>query len=576
MICGKCGAQLRDGVKFCTECGERIGTEDNQRPNSAPQGNYGPNMNYGQGPYYNTPPASPYGARPGMNRENYGYGAMPPQKKSSTLPIILILVAAAVAAVLIIFFVMRSRNGGNPDPNSGNPGTGNSSQNTGNGKYTLPKGAKIIKNATLDDLKGKYEGEWNFSTYEADAALWGEDSEDFDKALELFKSMSHDIELNYYYDGDWEFDVEDWMDIRADDFEEDEPGGAVRKGNNYIEELNDGSFSIVVDMTQKVKDDPEYGTGTMKAHMEHSGTLYESDGKTMVSGYFTETLDTPKGKTVFAGTFVVEKVEQKPFVEENNMKITSADTIFKVPAYCFFTSNGNEVEMPGIVFDETSAYFRFYDYRVVEQNDDGYQIVSFKCENTTPVNITLAADPGFSWNLNKISPGVQVFDYYTGEKYRKTNVNVKDGEENTNKEFRYTDITFNEKTYTIGVRVETTAIKDWDEQKNADGSISRIDNSYTVFTYFIYAPKDYDGLMVGLYKPGVSKETYNMFVEYNKKLKELKAQADAGNPSEEYKHMQEILNGVRILNQGEFDLDTIFNLQDYYILRVNDIPKAAQ
>ena len=400
MICKKCGAQLPDGVKFCTECGAKIEAEESaafqndalkndqpidqgqQNPQSMtgqfvpnnqaiPQGNFnqqsnGPQggynqPNYGPGPGYNNPPTPPYGPN-GMNQGNYGYGAMPPQKKSSALPLILILVAAAVAAALIVFFVMRGRNGGNPDPNSGNSGSGNirseytsrnsgtsnssagrtsassgnvnsssartsSSQartsssssrseeptqnNTGNSNYTLPQGAKIVKNATLDDLEGKYKGEWNFSTYEADPGMWGEDSEseEFQKALELFRSSSHDIELNYYYDGDWEFDVDDWMSLWADDFEEDESEGIVRKGNNYIEKLKDGSFSVVIDISQNLKDDPVYGTGTMKAHVEYCGTLYDKDGKRMISGYFAETLNTPQGKAVFAGTFVAEKVE---------------------------------------------------------------------------------------------------------------------------------------------------------------------------------------------------------------------------------------------------------------------------
>jgi hypothetical protein len=64
-----------------------------------------------------------------------------------------------------------------------------------------------------------------------------------------------------------------------------------------------------MDIMQNVKDDPDYGTGTVKAHVEHSGTLYDKDGKRMITGYFTETIETPKGKGIFAGTFTAEKVK---------------------------------------------------------------------------------------------------------------------------------------------------------------------------------------------------------------------------------------------------------------------------
>ena len=398
MICKKCGANLPDGVKFCTECGAKIEVEEITAPqNDAPmndqvqqapqnmteqsvpnnqagpqgypnQPGYGPQggynqPNYGQMSGYNNPPTPPYGPG-GMNQGNYGYGAMPPKKKSSALPLILILVAAAVAAALIVFFVLRNRNGGNPDPNNRNSGSSNVSssyssqnsgrssssagkssssasksdqnsssrssssarasssqgktssassenptQNPGNRNYTLPQGAKIVKNATLKDLEGEYEGEWTFSVYEADASMYGYDQEEFDKALEMFRSTSHPIELNYYDDGDWGFDVEDWASIWADDFEADEEDGTVLQGSNYIQEVKDGSFSVVMDIMQNVKDDPDYGTGTVKAHVEHSGTLSDKDGKRMITGYFTETIETPKGKGIFAGTFTAEKAK---------------------------------------------------------------------------------------------------------------------------------------------------------------------------------------------------------------------------------------------------------------------------
>ena len=390
MFCEKCGAKIPDGVKFCTECGAQLEAEEstfsqydaqmnaqgqqapksmteqfiannNQaqygnpqgQPNFGPKGqpNYGPQQgynqtNYGPRPGYNNPPTPPYGPN-GMNQGNYGYNGMPPQKKSSALPLILILVAAGVAVALIIFFVMRNKNGGEPDPNGGNSGssitseitsrnsgTSNSSQNTANSKVTIPAGGKVLKDAALeDDLEGEYKGTFNFTVYEADPAMFDitdpDEIEEFNKAIKELKEATHDAELEIYYDGDWELSIKGYANIWADDFEGDESEGAVQKGNHLIEEFKNGNYSVAVDLSQKVEDDPDYGTGTMKSHMEHTGTLYELDGKKMIAGYYTQTLDTPKGKATIAGTFTVEKEEDtststKPISPNSSSSRTSS------------------------------------------------------------------------------------------------------------------------------------------------------------------------------------------------------------------------------------------------------------
>ena len=277
-------------------------------------------------------------------------------------------------------------------------------------------------------------------------------------------------------------------------------------------------------------------------------------------------------------TNTTKKEEAKPFVEENNMQITPASTTVQAPAYCYATDgNDNEVEVPGLVFESTNASYRLYDYQVVEQNDNGYQTISYKTEVTVPMKMTLTGDPGFDWKYTNNYLGPNNFDYYTGDKYKNNSVYVKSGEENTNKEFKYADITFNDKTYQIGVRSEKTTTYDGrNKVENADGSITYTDTTHIVITYFIYAPKDFDGVMWGLHNSGTTKEVHDKNVAYNKKYDELKAQADAGQPSEEYNQMQVEKDKVKKVNQSTLDPNLTYNISEFYVIRVNDIPKAGQ
>ncbi len=47
-FCIKCGKELSDGIKFCTNCGTKIETQENYEVKPEPQENQQQNFNYTQ------------------------------------------------------------------------------------------------------------------------------------------------------------------------------------------------------------------------------------------------------------------------------------------------------------------------------------------------------------------------------------------------------------------------------------------------------------------------------------------------------------------------------------------------
>ena len=93
---------------------------------------------------------------------------------------------------------------------------------------------------------------------------------------------------------------------------------------------------------------------------------------------------------------------------------------------------------------------------------------------------------------------------------------------------------------------------------------------------YIYAPKDYDGLMIALNKKGTSKQSILEQMELNNKYEELSKEAlDNGEKSEELIKLESKLSGsTKILDTNYEYINSINTKDELYAMRVNDINKA--
>ncbi len=175
-----------------------------------------------------------------------------------------------------------------------------------------------------------------------------------------------------------------------------------------------------------------------------------------------------------------------------------------------------------------------------------------------------------------------VFDYYTGELYREKNV-VNNGKVsyynpngNNDEDMQYTDVAWNGKTYRIGLRMESSS--KWDgiiKGKSADGKDRYNDTNRVTVNAYIYAPKDYDGLMVALNKNGTSKDDVLKQIKYNNKYSELlEEEKKSGTKSNELIEIEKELSKVYKLLDTQYKDIAERNKEDFYIIRVNEILKS--
>jgi hypothetical protein len=274
-----------------------------------------------------------------------------------------------------------------------------------------------------------------------------------------------------------------------------------------------------------------------------------------------------------------EEISAKPFVEENNIEVLSAKEEYKVPVEPYAKdANKNIVTIDGINFEMTTASFKFYDYEVSEEDENGYVTHSFKYDAEVPIKYTADLSKTYpSWKYTLALPAVIKFDYNTGEIYKEKNISL-DGKLNyyntdnigATEDMNYIDVSWNNKTYKIGVRTEGTF--KWDGMKEIqreNGIRTCTDTARTTIKVFIYAPKDYDGIMGAIQKSGTSRALMEYEInEYNKFLNEHK---------DDTSQTEQTQNKKQTLFDSKYNDDVKFTKDDFYVIRFTDIqPKAKE
>lgn len=277
-----------------------------------------------------------------------------------------------------------------------------------------------------------------------------------------------------------------------------------------------------------------------------------------------------------------------PFVEENNIEILSAKDIYDNPVYIFTQDvNNNVIYLDNISFENSKATYNFYDYSVSNEDENGYVTFSFKYDQEVPIKYeTNNTQSNWYYSFSSVPP--LLFDYYTGEEYRVKNVSL-DGkniilyDENksnneSNNDMKYTDISWDGNTYKIGVRAETTS--EWEGNKIIEKQEDKIlygDISHSTTTVYVYAPKDYDGLMINILKRGSSKDSFEIQNnEYQEYLNLQKEEEETGEKSEKLIAIEEKRNKIIKLFESKYQENIKYNKDDFYVIRLTDISEKVQ
>lgn len=283
---------------------------------------------------------------------------------------------------------------------------------------------------------------------------------------------------------------------------------------------------------------------------------------------------------VLLSIFLLNRNKPVPFVKKNGIKISSAKKEYTNPIYPYSkdADTGIFLNTDKIKFKNTSSHYKFTNLKK-EKNSilDKY---SFDIEIETPIKYTSTyIDAPWTYSYSAIDP--IIFDYYTGEVYR-VGIDVEDnsligvGINNENRNMKYTTIEWNNKEYKIGV------LKKYNS-KWAGKKVNKVKNGTKVYrdknigktTVKIDVPKGYNGLMIAILKKGSNKKTFELdntiYEEYERLFNEYQ---QTGIKSEELNKLDEKRDKVISLFDSNLNKDTKYTKDDYYVIRVKNIPKA--
>lgn len=270
--------------------------------------------------------------------------------------------------------------------------------------------------------------------------------------------------------------------------------------------------------------------------------------------------------------------KELPFVEKHNIDILSFDDNYKNPVYFYAQDNMNiETTIDGLKFEDSEALYKFYDYNV--SNADDETIYSFKYDFEVPMNASINRQiPYLRYGYGIVFP--VFFDYYTGEEYKIrlatvdenhiVSYDMTDEEEDKDEDytFKYTDIKWDGKTYKIGVRTETYSKWDGLNITTENGQTIYKDTDRATVTVYVKTPKDYDGVMIAIFKPGSYKESHDIqHQQYLKYIELLSDYAVSQVKSEELIEYEN--NKKRVINlfESSYDKNKKYTKDDFYVIR---------
>ena len=182
-----------------------------------------------------------------------------------------------------------------------------------------------------------------------------------------------------------------------------------------------------------------------------------------------------------------------PYAEENGLTFSPLSNDYSLTTYTFPLDHETHEDLSSDIAEgiPTPAQFTFGEITRTEPDENGYVTITIPYSISTNSDVLLKSDVNFSahcyfWFLD-------LHDYYTGLIFN---------HELNNETLEFTEITWDEKTYNIGVSEAVESNNDSgytlvEEQEG--GNLYRRNFTYNI-TITIYAPADYDGLVLRGYR----------------------------------------------------------------------------
>lgn len=338
MFCDQCGTQIPDNSKFCPTCGAKVdGGDMTGAPDTGQahqQGGYTnpPQQGYGQMPQ-GQPPVQP-GPAPGPQGFNQGqpypgqgpYPQMRPgqtgpgqvsakKKGSPALIIILVVLVLIIGGVVACIFVLKNKVKDKMDE-LGITGIIDDTQDMINGmtgnynsNIKIPDGAVPVADANLLSLVGEYEGEFRCTALEGMENIPGAPADQVkakvDEALSKPVKCTLEIEDN----GEWEIDIEllGGLDMNCRDIKVDDPKTPAEESAHLIGLVNGGAYNIDIEQSDEV-DIEELGEGEATGRFVHTGVYCEKNGKNLIAGFMSQSMDLNGISVKIEGNFTVDKI----------------------------------------------------------------------------------------------------------------------------------------------------------------------------------------------------------------------------------------------------------------------------
>ena len=293
------------------------------------------------------------------------------------------------------------------------------------------------------------------------------------------------------------------------------------------------------------------------------------------------------GIIVLLGVLLLTGCNSKePFFEKKNIKTVNPNQKFKIPVYCVITDlDRNIIDTKDFNCNPNTMTYEIKDLKLEESDKKDREKLSFKIEldMTFKYNFKDFKD---EWTIDTHFIRPNIFDYYTGEIYRENIIEYTDDVSDLGKgvaedknELKYTNIKWNDKTIKIGV-LHKGLTSEYGNDKfldYKDGFSYFQRNTKMTEEIIIEYPKDYDGLLLALYKGGMNKKDVENNIKNYKKLVKLQLEErDTGKKSKELEKLENDNNKVRKL-VDPFDKERRgFKIDDFYIIRIMDIPELKE